>query len=71
MPIAHLFEGEQALLIPLQLDLFLLDLGLEVGLVGGHVLDVVLHLLDVLLHRPDRQLQASLNFLYMINDWRP
>ena len=53
----------QTFLVALQLHLFLLDLGLEVGLVGGHVLDVVLNLLNIVLHRADRQLQSSLNLL--------
>ena len=54
----------QTFLVALELDLFLLDLGLEVGLVGGHVLDVVLNLLNVVLHGADRQLQSGLNLLY-------
>ena len=53
----------QTFLVALELDLFLLDLGLEVGLVGGHVLDVVLNLLNVVLHGADRQLQSGLNLL--------
>ena len=53
----------QTFLVALELTLFLLDLGLEVGLVGGHVLDVVLNLLNIVLHRADRQLQSSLNLL--------
>lgn len=59
----HLFERLQTFLVALQLHLFLLDLGLEVGLVCGHVLDVVLNLLNIVLHRADRQLQSSLNLL--------
>ena len=36
-----LLEGKETLLVPVQLNLLLLDLGLQVGLVGRHVLDVV------------------------------
>ena len=41
----HLFECEEPLLVSLQLDLLLLDLGVQVGLVRRNVLDVLRRLL--------------------------
>ena len=56
-------ERLEALLVALQLDSFLLDLGLQVGLIRSHVLDVVnrpaVVIVDRLHRRPDGPLNLN------------